>query len=361
MTKELAPQYDAFQLGDVLAKSGYFSDASDTAKAVVKVLAGRELGIGPIASMTGIYVIQGKISLSANLLAGLVKRDPDYDYKVKALGDTDCIIDFYRGPNKIGTSGFNLDDAKKAGTKNLDRYPRNMLFARAMTNGFRWFTPHLAGLAPVYTPEELGAEIDEDGEVVSLPTAAEVVDEEKTVIIEPDGGRSIGEDGVGKLKAWADEHDYAWPHIINKANKMFQDKTQFQETGIKSDQDLEFLTLDQAHDLVAALVDKHPNGSNNRKPHEVDRPEGGATEILTALNVATNLDTFLGDGFDKEDLYAVLLDAKGLTEDEVKAYMDSIKPMDGGRMVHPKTFAKTMRSLAKRVIELQDQPQEATQ
>ena len=48
------------QLGEVLAKSGFFSDAKQASQAVVKVLAGRELGFGPVASMVGVNIIQGK-------------------------------------------------------------------------------------------------------------------------------------------------------------------------------------------------------------------------------------------------------------------------------------------------------------
>jgi hypothetical protein len=50
-----------------------------------------------------------------------------------------------------------LEDAKKAGTKNLDKYPKNMLFARAISNGVKWYTPDVFA-GPVYVPEEMGAE-----------------------------------------------------------------------------------------------------------------------------------------------------------------------------------------------------------
>ena len=48
---------DTRELGKVLAASKRFSDITNEDQAVVQVLAGREMGIGPIASMTGIYVI----------------------------------------------------------------------------------------------------------------------------------------------------------------------------------------------------------------------------------------------------------------------------------------------------------------
>ena len=41
-----------------------------------------------------------------------------------------------------------------------------MLFARAMSNGVRWYCPDVfAGMA-VYTPDEMGADVDGEGNVI---------------------------------------------------------------------------------------------------------------------------------------------------------------------------------------------------
>lgn len=162
------------ELGGVLAKSGYFSDARDAAQAIVKVLAGRELGFGPIASMTGFYIVKGRVSMSANLMGAAVKRSGKYDYTITKLDMTQCVIMFWgRNPKsgefaEIGESVFTAEDAKQAGLNgdNWTKYKRNMLFARAMSNGVKWFCPDVTG-GPVYTPEELGEVVDgETGEVV---------------------------------------------------------------------------------------------------------------------------------------------------------------------------------------------------
>ena len=62
------------RIGTLLAQSGFFQDSKGAAQAVTKMMAGAEIGFGPIASMTGINVIQGRVSISANLMAAAIKR-----------------------------------------------------------------------------------------------------------------------------------------------------------------------------------------------------------------------------------------------------------------------------------------------
>lgn len=160
---------DTMRLGAVLAKSGFFSDAKQEAQAVVKVLAGAELGFGPVQSMNNIHIINGRIAIAAHLMANAVKRSRKYNYRVLRLDDTACEIEFLEQGQGIGVSSFTAQDARKAGTKNMDKFPRNMLFARAMSNGVKWYTPDIFS-GVVYTPEELGSgiEIIDSNEVVAL-------------------------------------------------------------------------------------------------------------------------------------------------------------------------------------------------
>lgn len=181
----LVPLAETMQLGEVLARSGFFKDGRDASQAVVKVLAGRELGIGPVASMTGIYIVDGKVSIGANLMAAAVKRSRKYNYRVTQMDGGICSIDFYEGGEKIGTSTFTMQDAQAAGVSGKQvwkQYPKNMLFARAMSNGVRWFCPDIFGGAPVYDPDELGATVNgETGEVIDVtPQAPRIVVEPPT-------------------------------------------------------------------------------------------------------------------------------------------------------------------------------------
>lgn len=181
----IPPELDVMTLGELLAKSGFFSDTRDAAQAVVKVLAGRELGFGPIASMTGINIIKGKVAMSANLIAASVKRGGKYNYRVDVLSDTACRIVFLENGREVGVSEFTMDDAKQAQLVNnqtWQKFPRNMLFARAISNGAKWYCADVFG-GPIYTPDELGAQVDEEGDIIDMaprttPTLSWVSDPE---------------------------------------------------------------------------------------------------------------------------------------------------------------------------------------
>ncbi|MCA9368302.1 hypothetical protein KC887_08695 [Candidatus Kaiserbacteria bacterium] len=149
-----------------LYKSNYFGDSKSEAQAIVKVMAGAELGLPPFASMTGIHIIQGKPALGANVIATLIKNDPRYNYRVLEMTDETCSIEFYENGQPCGISEFTAKDAQRAQVKNMNKFPRNMLFARAISNGAKWYTPGIFGGAPVYTPDELGADYDEEGYMV---------------------------------------------------------------------------------------------------------------------------------------------------------------------------------------------------
>jgi hypothetical protein len=182
---------DVSRVSKALAASGYFKDANDAAKAFVKVLAGHELKIPAFASMTGIHIIQGKPELGANILASLVKGSGKYNYRVVRLDDEACHIDFYEMWNgrmeKSGESVFTAADAKRAGTQNMAKFPRNMLFARAMSNGVKWFCPDVTSGVAVYSEGEISGVNTIDAEPVQSP---HVHDEYLTV--EPNSGEVVG-------------------------------------------------------------------------------------------------------------------------------------------------------------------------
>lgn len=170
---------EPLQLGDIFMQSGMFADIKSQAQAVVKILAGKELGLAPLESMTNIFIVNGKVALQAKVIGSLIKRSKKYDYSVKKIDDLECSVVFYEIDGKgqkstIGESVFTFKDSAKAGLVNKDvwkNYPRNMLFARALSNGARWFCPEVfCG----YTPDEI-EESPKAQEVITINQHGEVV------------------------------------------------------------------------------------------------------------------------------------------------------------------------------------------
>lgn len=146
-------------LGEIFVQSGMFKDVKTKAEAVVKILAGREIGLNPIESMNNIFIVNGKTTVMAGIIARMIKQSKKYNYKEVALTDTECTLLFLENIDgkweEIGKSTFTFKDAAKAGLVNKEvwkNYPRNMLFSRAISNGAKWYCPDVFS---GYTPEEL--------------------------------------------------------------------------------------------------------------------------------------------------------------------------------------------------------------
>jgi hypothetical protein len=158
-------------MGTVFLNSGFFSDIKDASQAVVKIMYGGELGLSPITSLMSIHIIKGKPELSTNLLATLVKKSERYDYRVKTLNDQECVIEFTQDGKFLGESAFSMNDAKRASLVNpgsgWTKFPKAMLFARAISQGVRTYTPDVSSGVPVYSDGEISGD-----PIVEAPAAA---------------------------------------------------------------------------------------------------------------------------------------------------------------------------------------------
>ena len=137
---------EQMQMAKAFKESGLFPDLKSEAQAIVKIQAGKELGIEPFASIQGINIVQGKPVVSANLQAGLIKKSGKYKHKILEHDEQVCKLEFYEkwgdSWQSIGTSEFTIKEAQQAGLAHKDnwkKYAKNMLFARAMSNGAKWY------------------------------------------------------------------------------------------------------------------------------------------------------------------------------------------------------------------------------
>jgi hypothetical protein len=148
---------------------------------------GRTLGISPVAAITGIHVIEGKPSASSGLIGALV-RQAGHKLRVQSDGKTWATAQIVRAddPDFTYECTWDLERAAQAGLCEIkngkpwardrngkpatwEKYTAAMLKARAITEVARDACEDvLFGLH--YTPEELGAQVNADGE----PVEAEV-------------------------------------------------------------------------------------------------------------------------------------------------------------------------------------------
>lgn len=137
-------------LAEGLMESQYWAQqgVGNVSQLAVAIIAGREIGIGPVEALRSFHFTQGGVTPSASLLARLIRRHPRYEYVVRRLDDDGCelvFIDHGIDPPLKFDSVFTMDDARRAQLVKQggawQKTPRNMLFARAMTNGVSWYAP----------------------------------------------------------------------------------------------------------------------------------------------------------------------------------------------------------------------------
>ena len=183
---------DALALAKHLLKSNMLPTAIRTPEAaLVIILTARELGIGPMMGFQKINVIQGKPTIAPELMLALARRQGLLeDMKIENDG-TKCAVTIKRKGNSAATVTFSLADAEAqglAGKDNWRRMPAIMLQWRAVSAACRIVFPDVIG--GLYTPEELGADVDESGEVIEgqvteITTPGKSPEEQKTEVKKP--------------------------------------------------------------------------------------------------------------------------------------------------------------------------------
>lgn len=127
------------------------------------------LGVAPIHAITSIHVIEGKPSASADLIGTMVRRA---GHRLRVTGDdTQAVAQIIRAddPDFTFEARWDMNRARAAGLANKGvwkSYPGAMLRSRAITDVARAAAPD-ALYGVIYTPEELGAQVDGEGAVMS--------------------------------------------------------------------------------------------------------------------------------------------------------------------------------------------------
>ena len=163
--KEVAMTFDdQMRMAEVMAKSGLLPKALDTKEKVFIALQwGVELGLTPMAAATNIAVINGKPTLSADIMHAIVRNNPEYagaEWKKQDEQSAEVLV---RRKNANMTETFrgyyDIEMAKRANLlskENWRAYPARMLKHRALSFALRDAFPDV--LAGLYSPDELSGE-----------------------------------------------------------------------------------------------------------------------------------------------------------------------------------------------------------
>lgn len=189
----LMPQTQAekYEMAGVLCKSGLIPQGLNTPEKVFVALQwGHELGLSPMVAVNNVAVINGKPTLSADIMSAVVKRSPEYGgIKWIEMSDTKAECEITRvlpnGEKEVQRSCFTMDDAVKAGLAGRDvwkKYPRRMLKHRCLSYGLKDVFPDL--LAGLYDPEEMES-VSSDKTTTTTERNVTPVEEPKKVVEEP--------------------------------------------------------------------------------------------------------------------------------------------------------------------------------
>ena len=161
----------------VLVESQFLPKAIDTwQKATAVIMYGKELGIGPMEACQSIDVIQGKPTQKPQSMKAMVhKKLPGAIFRPVRSNDTEAVYEAARPGDEPKEFSFTWKDAEKLGLTvkdNWKKQPKVMLSWRCIGHVCRTVFPDcLSGIS--YTPEEMGAEVDDDHNVINVQATSE--------------------------------------------------------------------------------------------------------------------------------------------------------------------------------------------
>jgi hypothetical protein len=160
----------------LIVRSGFLPAAIKTPEQAIAIaMKGHEIGMPMMWSFSHINIIQGKPTIGPEgMLALIYKNCPGAEVVYLKSDRAECSIKARRPSGEWNTFSFTFDDAKALGLTGKDNWikqPATMLTWRCVAKMARALFPDaIAGIS--YTPEELGAEVNEDGEVIDVKPVA---------------------------------------------------------------------------------------------------------------------------------------------------------------------------------------------
>lgn len=164
--------------GSLLPRSLMEGGQASAGRIFLTAETGAMLGIHPIAAINGVNVIEGKPAISPGLMSALVRK-AGHKLRVTTTGtgqdvSATAVIIRNDDPDFEFSATWDLTRARAAKLADKDvwkKYPEAMCKARAISEVVREGAED-ALLGVHYVPEELGADVDEQGEIIAQPQQA---------------------------------------------------------------------------------------------------------------------------------------------------------------------------------------------
>lgn len=239
----------------MLVKTGFLPQTIKTPEqAIAIVMTGRELGIGAMAALNTINVIQGKPTISPQLMLALINRSGQVeDIQITATMEG-ATVTMKRKGRTAYTATFGPKEAMALSLHSKDNYkkqPATMYKWRAIADAARVVFPDV--VLGLYSPEEMGAQVDmETGEVIEMPSARTQIATVEAEPLETDA-RKIATDLQAPVKSAARTKLDALIAEIHKLGVKFPE-IQFQIERVTGKRERSKLT-DEECELASAELD----------------------------------------------------------------------------------------------------------
>lgn len=176
---------------DTLLKSGFLPQSiKNVSQAFAIITLSNELGIGMWQGLNGINVIQGKPTVSPQLMLALINRSGQLEDMTIDANAERAIVTMKRKGRTPHTETFSFKDAAAqnlSGKDNYKKQPATMLKWRAVAACARVVFPD--AIMGLYTTEEIAPDavnLTDDGEAVMIERPAEPTPQPAPVVDTPD-------------------------------------------------------------------------------------------------------------------------------------------------------------------------------
>jgi hypothetical protein len=178
------------QLCDLLMKTPHYAKlGAEGIFAVVETA--KSLGVDPRQALGGgLYYVKGKVEMSSRMMNAVIRAQKHSIMRDQKSDDTICILHGKRADNgDTWTESFSIQDAQRAGLMGnavWKNYPKDMLFARALSRLARQLFPDIIGNCYVEGEIAMTNEIQEAPAMESVPMEeVEFISAEQIEILNP--------------------------------------------------------------------------------------------------------------------------------------------------------------------------------